>query len=298
MKSVNIIYVNNGVGLTRDANLLRELLVRYGYYVNLVEFNKVSQAKTADVAIHLEICQQNAFRLGRKNVYIPNPEWYQENWDRFLHQYTVVCSKTLDCERIFGQKHRNTIYTGFTSIDRFLPDVEKIHCYLHTGGQSETKGTDKIFRAWLPAFKRLLITTKKHNFRSSSNILFMGWLSDVDHQYSQNRCLIHICPSIYEGFGHIINEAMSCGAVIVTTDAPPMNECITGNGFLIPVSSTGRMALAKTSHVNHVDIADIIKKIETTDINTLKSMGDVSRKLYLHDKENFEHRFIQILSEL
>lgn len=45
-----------------------------------------------------------------------------------------------------------------------------------------------------------------------------------------------MCPSLAEGYGHYINQARAAGAVIVTTDAPPMNELIVSNamGVLIP----------------------------------------------------------------
>jgi hypothetical protein len=297
LKTINIIYVNNGVGLTKDASILREILVKAGYYVFLVEPRLAHTFKTADIAIHLEIIQSNFFRLGRKNIYFPNPEWYQFGWDKFLHQYDVVCAKTLDCERIFNNKHRNVVYTNFTSIDRFS-EMEKIKSYLHTGGQSETKATDKIYHAWRLGFGKLLLCSKKYNFKSTSNILYRNWLLEKDHIYAQNKCLIHLCPSIYEGFGHIINEARSCGAVIVTTDAEPMKEFVSGNGFLIPVAKTGTMALAKTYHVDHLGIAETIEQIEKIDYNILLKMGEISRKLYLNDKEIFEHRFLQIIKEL
>lgn len=43
----------------------------------------------------------------------------------------------------------------------------------------------------------------------------------------QNSHGIHVCVSEREGFGHYINEARAVGALVVTTNHPPMNELIT-----------------------------------------------------------------------
>jgi glycosyltransferase involved in cell wall biosynthesis len=37
---------------------------------------------------------------------------------------------------------------------------------------------------------------------------------------------VHICPSQSEGWGHTINEARAVGALVLTTDYPPMNEFV------------------------------------------------------------------------
>jgi hypothetical protein len=49
-----------------------------------------------------------------------------------------------------------------------------------------------------------------------------------------NYYVFHLCHSQCEGFGHYINEGLSCGAVVITSDASPMNEIISkDNGILL-----------------------------------------------------------------
>jgi glycosyltransferase involved in cell wall biosynthesis len=66
----------------------------------------------------------------------------------------------------------------------------------------------------------------------------------------QNRHLFHLCPSETEGFGHHLVEGLSCGAITLATDAPPMNEMIAPErGELVPYSRTGTQQLATTYFV-------------------------------------------------
>jgi hypothetical protein len=39
-----------------------------------------------------------------------------------------------------------------------------------------------------------------------------------------SSCQFHLLPSAYEGFGHALHEAFGVKAVVITTDASPMNE--------------------------------------------------------------------------
>lgn len=297
MRSVNILYVNNGVGLTKDALILKSILEKE-YDVFLVDKTKLLKASQADIAIHLEHVYFQYFRLGKKNIYFPNAEWYQGGWNRYLYNFNVVCAKTHDCERIFKQKHLNVVYTGFTSIDKFDPTIDKKKAYIHAAGKSSAKHTNEVYNAWLPEFGKIVMLSHYKN-KSKENILCKDWIDGKLLNNVQNACLIHVCPSSYEGFGHYINEALSCGAVIVTTNGEPMREFVfNGNGFFCePVSHT-KKDLVLFSNLNSDSIRKTIFDVEGTSIRTLKEMGNASRELFLKNDKLFKERILTIISEL
>jgi FkbM family methyltransferase len=55
---------------------------------------------------------------------------------------------------------------------------------------------------------------------------------------------IHACPSAAEGWGHILDRARWCGAVVVTLDAPPMNELLDGESAVLAPAVDGGPARA------------------------------------------------------
>jgi glycosyltransferase involved in cell wall biosynthesis len=57
---------------------------------------------------------------------------------------------------------------------------------------------------------------------------------------------VFVFPSLYEGLGVSLLEAMAAGLPVVTTDRPPMNEIVqTGiNGLLIPAGDPAALATA------------------------------------------------------
>lgn len=70
---------------------------------------------------------------------------------------------------------------------------------------------------------------------ATAKVSFLSGLSNeqVCAAYSSARLLIF--PSIAEGFGWPIVEAMACGCPVLTTGEPPMNEVGAGAAFYIPV---------------------------------------------------------------
>ena len=82
----------------------------------------------------------------------------------------------------------------------------------------------------------------KHNIRCESGRDVASAIRDPPQRTPQNECGVHLAPSEVEGFGHTIGEALSCGAILITSNAPPMNEVVGSSGaFLVDVESSEPM---------------------------------------------------------
>lgn len=68
--------------------------------------------------------------------------------------------------------------------------------------------------------------------RSKKNVRFLGFVSDHDLYALYELCLFFIYPSLWEGFGYPVVEAMSHGAAVTTSDTSSLAE-IGGDSALL-----------------------------------------------------------------
>lgn len=99
--------------------------------------------------------------------------------------------------------------------------------YLHIASGGNQKGTAEILDAWRhhPERPQLTVLAGRSpvaidNTRNIS--IIRRWVSDSELRSLMQGCGVHVCCSNAEGFGHTIVEGMSCGALVITTDFPPM----------------------------------------------------------------------------
>jgi len=287
-RDINIISSMVGAGLEREYLLLRELLMANGHYVVGMHYTNLSNTPMvrADINIFLEVVCPPALSLSRENWLVPNSEWWHAQNDVFLPRFTKILCKTQDCYRIWCQKvgPEKCVFTSFEARDINRPEIDRELRCLHVAGKSEHKNTDAVLRAWrmtgthlphLPPPASLIppltIVTRSPVFAEHfqpntpfphGNVTHLSHPTDEQIIELMNSHRIHVIPSMYEGFGHVIHEALGCGGLVVTTDAPPMNtyEGILGD-CTVPVETKTPYRLAALNAVTPAAVYARVQRV-------------------------------------
>jgi glycosyltransferase involved in cell wall biosynthesis len=78
-------------------------------------------------------------------------------------------------------------------------------------------------------------------------VLFTGHLSDDDLRVLYSSCRVFVYPSLYEGFGLPLLEAMACGAPVVTSNVGSIVETVGNAARLISPTDPDDLAQAITA---------------------------------------------------
>lgn len=145
-----------------------------------------------------------------------------------------------------------TIYPGVeaqTAIDDSIIDIESHEYFLYVGTIEPRKNLNlllhafKMYKSALPESRmQLYVVGAKgwkvdsffqelnvHPFKNDIHIL--GYVSDVLLIHYYRNCKAFVYPSIYEGFGFPVVEAMRQGATVITTADSSMSEIAGSNAL-------------------------------------------------------------------
>jgi hypothetical protein len=324
MATVNLLCKASHFGLAKCSGLLQRELTHLGYTVtrshpeydgtwsryrrNLTLSLSPSVLQNTeqpryDINLFLEDLDPSWFRHARGNYLIPNQEWFRYRWLPYLLKVDGVLAKTRVAYRTFAALGCPTQFISFTSEDRFLPQVEKDYnaCF-HLAGNNPHKGTETLLAVWArhPEWPTLHVVQSQRHAQPTpaANIHHhVGYLDDDQLQQYQNRCGIHLCPSSVEGFGHSIGEALSCGALVVTTDGPPMNELVTPQrGLLVNYRTTRRHRLGRTYRVDPDQLERCIQQILAMSRSQKRVLGERARAWYLENHHAFQRNLQRCLA--
>jgi glycosyltransferase involved in cell wall biosynthesis len=65
-----------------------------------------------------------------------------------------------------------------------------------------------------------------HQYGLSSEVVMTGWVSEADMPYIVNGATAFVFPSIHEGFGIPVLQAMNCGVPVLLSDIPVLREIV------------------------------------------------------------------------
>lgn len=138
---------------------------------------------------------------------------------------------------------------------------------LYSGGVDLRKNLSSLIRVFLTLpfeikLRHQLVITGEiskdiiENFRagiqslneSSDEVIFVGHVSDTQLRNLYSSCKLYICPSLYEGFGLPILEAMSCDAPVIASRVSSLPEIISYDDAMFDPSSEDEI-LSKLTQV-------------------------------------------------
>lgn len=221
------------------------------------------------VHCHDFLAQQSAFGLLPENKIGITGKYYQNfiRWGyRKAKNFISISTKTqMDLHFFLTKppKISKVIYNGLNQnfepakskielrellTNRYNIDLSKGYI-LHVGGNAFYKnklGVIEIYDQWAKDFKanvplilvgeppsKGLISFKEKSIVSKS-IYFITNINDFQLRQFYQGASVMVFPSLYEGFGWPIAEAMASGSLVITTDEDPMKEVAGDAGFYIP----------------------------------------------------------------
>lgn len=325
-RALNLIAWNNGVGLSRDIELLAEALRRGGDLVTVSALgrgklrkwsrpvlmrlrallHRLSGRSKFDANVMLEHVRPEDFGVAQRQLFVPNPEWCLPSDVALLPRVDGVLAKTRHAVGIFEAQGCKVAYCGFTSGDRLDASVPRGRAFFHLAGRSSNKGTQRLIALWQrhPHWPTLTVLQSPRTAQPieppAANITHcIDYIDDGELRRMQNAHRFHLCPSETEGFGHYIVEAMSVGAVVVTTDGEPMNELVTPErGVLVAAARSGTQHLATTYDFDDRAMIVAIERLVAMPDDEVDRLGTSARQWYVDNDAGFSARMQSALAAL
>ena len=255
-----IYYMATGFGLKKDAAIIQKTLNELGYSCNIIQLRVRKERHTAAarfvfevlrkinflyfynrvrgfspspncVSLHLETIAYEKLFLNERHVLVPNQEWFDTSTMDLLQFMTSIWCKSRLAQNIFSELNLATEYIGFRSdVENIpVPQVKTRDYFFCRTGMSEFRGAINVIDVWRahpewPLLK-IVIHPSRRPTHCPVNVEYVDIFPDIKDYYNlAASALFHIYLTEAEGFGHSIVEAMGYGAVVLLTNAPPMNE--------------------------------------------------------------------------
>jgi len=261
-----------------------------------------------DLVIHLENIHPHYINPNCPNWLIPNQEWFRTERTHYLQEIERVLCKTQVAVDQFRKLHSMVEYLGFSipgagQVLTPQPGRKRAGSYIHVAGSSLSKGTLAVIKAWErhPEWPTLTLVANSSLVEGPlpANIELKKNLSAEEMKHLWLHASVAVIPSEVEGYGQVLGEAMLAGAVIVTTDAPPMNELVTtSRGYLVPWSEKRPSRLGTRYKVSPEDLESCVLNVLAESHERIEVKSIKAYQWTLDNHKAFLERFGLLLASV
>jgi len=226
-------------------------------------YTTVVERSSVHIRTQNEILTEEAERFGLEQPPIAQERIDRETREYELADYIVTPSEFATqsfLDRGFDERKLRTVPIGETpdrnglndpAADR--PDDDGRVRFVFCGSVGFQKGVPYLLEAWdelggLDAELVLLggieADIREHiaPYRERDDVRFVGWTDDVYSWYDSSD--VFVLPSIQDGWGMVVNEAMGSGLPAIVSEHVGAKDCIRErqDGFVVPVRNSEALA--------------------------------------------------------
>ncbi len=147
--------------------------------------------------------------------------------------------------------------------------------FLYVGTVQPRKNLQRLIAAFaaadLPSTTHLLIAGKRgwlteaierqaHSAGVKERVRFTGYVADADLPALLSEALAFVFPSLYEGFGMPVLEAMACATPVLTSSTSALPEVAGDAALLVDPSDTQAIAAALTRLAHNPDLRAALRE--------------------------------------
>jgi glycosyltransferase involved in cell wall biosynthesis len=132
---------------------------------------------------------------------------------------------------------------------------------LHVGTLQPRKNLEALIAAYDPAQIGLVLAGRRGWLSDSiyqkgraKGVVFLDYVADEDLAALYSMATVYAAPSLYEGFGFTVLEAMACGTAVVCSDGGSLPEVAGEAALVVPARDTAALARALARVVEDPDL--------------------------------------------
>jgi glycosyltransferase involved in cell wall biosynthesis len=243
--------------------LIRASARRADHIITVSEYSKSDIAKT--------------YGIDREKITV-TPESPSENFyprqrakaGEVVAKYGVKSSFILYLGRLQGRKNLTRLVNAYSRIRR-----EGCEQKLVLAGKP-----DSFFQA---------TRSRIHELRLDDDILLPGYVSPEDVPWLYSAADIFVYPSLYEGFGLPVLEAMACGVPVITSQGSALQEVVGDAGLLVDpldelsIASAIRRLLSDSSLRGQLSDAGLKRSSDFSCIEMARRTLEVYQRVLGHE---------------